>query len=106
MMQSRSRSKKSTLTSGKLLESAASAGAHKPLVRQESKRRRECRARTFPADRKVARHGNRFVVVAASVPLHAREDHPVCQRQSIRWDILLRRLGRVRSFVDRNKMCT
>src|SRR5438874_5459568 len=100
-----SRMLKSTRTSSESLESAVPVGVRKLPVRQESKRKRECRERKFPLDRKVARHCNRFVVIAARVSLRAREDHPIGRRQSIQSGKLLRRLGRVRSFVDRNRKC-
>src|SRR3989442_11407240 len=104
-MQSRSRRPKSMLTSDKWLGSAVSVEVHRPLVRQESKRTREYRARMFPSDRKVARHCNRFVVIVARALLRVREDHPGGQTRSIRSGTLWRRQERARSFADRNKMC-
>src|SRR5206468_5887627 len=105
-MRLRSRMPKSTLTSDKSLESAAWAEVHKLRVRRESKRTRECRARMFPVDRKVARRCNRFVAIAARAPLHVRVNHRAGQTRSILLDKLSRRQERVRSFGDRNKMCT
>src|SRR5213596_25395 len=102
-MQWRSRTPKSTRTSGKSLESAVSVEARRLPVRRESKKTRECRVQMFPLDRKVVRRCNRFVVIAARAPLHARANHRVGQTQSTRLDKPLRRPERVRSFVDRNR---
>src|SRR5439155_7285788 len=105
-MRWRSRRPKSTRTSDKWLEPAAWAEVRRPLVRRESKRTRECRARMFPSDRKAARHCSHFVVAVAHAPLRARVNHRVGQTQWIRLDKLWRKPERVRSFVDRNKTCT
>src|SRR5437773_5058952 len=102
-MQSPSRMQRSTLTSGKSLESAVSVEARRLPVRPESKRTRECRVQMFPLDRKVARRCNRFVVIAVRAPLHARVNRRVGQTQSIQLDKPLRKPERVRSFVDRNR---
>src|SRR6266567_902672 len=104
-MQSPSRMLKSTRTSSESLESAVSAEVHTLQVRQESKRKRECRGRKFPSDRKVARRGNRFVVIAVRVSLRARGDHPTDRRRSIQSGKLSRTPARARSFVDRNRKC-
>src|SRR6266700_7834007 len=104
-MRSRSRKPKSTLTSDKWLEPAAWAEVRRPLVRRELKRTRECRARKFPSDRTAARHCNHFVAGIARAPLHVRVNHRVGQTRLIRLDKPLHRPERVRSFVDRNKMC-
>src|SRR6476661_2121003 len=105
-MQWRSRTLKSTRTLDKSLESAVSVEVRRLPVRRESKKTHECRARMFPLDRKVVRRCNRFVASAARAPLHARANHRVGQTRSIRLDKLLHTRVRVRSFVDRNKMCT
>src|SRR5205809_5055844 len=105
-MRSPSRTLKSTQTRGKLLESAVSAEVRTLPVRQESKRKRECRARKFLSDRKVGRRCNHFVVIAARAPYLARANHRGGQTRSIRLDKLWRRRERVRSFADRNKRCT
>src|SRR4029077_5947004 len=105
-MQWRSRTPKSTRTLDKSLESAVSVEVRRLPVRRESKKMRECRARMFPLDRKVVRHCNRFVAIAVRAPLHARANHRVDQTRSIQLDKLLHTRVRVRSFVDRNKMCT
>src|SRR5437899_4500312 len=105
-MQLRSRMRKPMPTLGKSLESAASVEVRRLPVHRESKRTRECRAQMFLSDRKVARRCNRFAAIAARAPLHARANHRVGQTRSIRLDKLLRKPGRVRSFVDRNKTCT
>src|SRR5438105_7908154 len=104
-MQWRSRTPKSTRISNRSLESAALVEARRLLVRRESRRMREYRARKSRSDRKVVRRCNHFVVIAARAPLHAREDHRDGQTRLIRSDKLWRRPERVRSFVDRNKMC-
>src|SRR5438128_9400125 len=105
-MRLQSRTPKSTLTSGKWLESAVSAAVRTLPARQESKKTRECRAQTSPLDRKVVRRCNRFVAIVARVPLHARVNRRVGQTRSIQLDKLLHTPVRVRSFVDRNKTCT
>src|SRR5947207_9002292 len=102
-MRSRWRLPTSIPTSGKSLESAVSVEVRTPPVRRESKRTRECRVQMFPLDRKVARRCNRFVVIAARAPLHARVNRRVGQTQSIQLDKPLRKPERVRSFVDRNR---
>src|SRR5438876_11674192 len=94
---------KSTLTSDKSLESAASVEVRRPPVRPGSKRTRECRALMFPSDRTVARRCNRFVVIAARGPLHARANHRVGQTRSTQLDKPLRRPERVRFSVDHNR---
>src|SRR6266403_6280312 len=96
---------KPTPTSNKLLESAVSVEVRRLPVPRESKRTRECRARKFPSDRKVARRCNRFVVIPARVSLHAREDHPIGRRRSIPSGKLLHTPARGHSFVDHNKKC-
>src|SRR6266403_1501610 len=105
-MRLRLRMQKSTPTSDKSLESAVSVEGRRLPVRRESKKTHECRARMFPLDRKVARRCNRFVAIAARAPLRVRANHRVDQTRSIRLDKLLHTRVRVRSFVDRNKMCT
>src|SRR2546423_1765030 len=105
-MRSRSRTRRSTPTLGKSLESAASAEVHTPQVHQELKRTRECRERRSLWDRKVARRCSHSVAAVERVLLHAREDHPIDRRQLIRSGKLWRTRERVRSFVDRNKTCT
>src|SRR6266550_4995079 len=105
-MRSLSRRPKSTLTSDKSLESGVSEEVRRLRVRQESKRTRGCRGRKFRSDRKVAHRCNHFVVIVERAPLRAREDHRDGQIRSIRLDKLLHTRERVRSFVDRNKMCT
>src|SRR5438105_851987 len=100
-----SRTRRSRPISNKLWESAASAGVRRLPVRPESKRTRECRGRKFRLDRKVARRGNRFAVIAERAPLRAREDRPIGRTRLIQLDKLWRRLERARSFVDRNKTC-
>src|SRR6478672_7238429 len=105
-MQWRSRTPKSTRTLDKSLESAVSVEVRRLPVHRESKRTRVFRAPKFPLDRKVVRRCNRFVAVAARAPLHARANHPVGQTRLIQLDKLLHTRVRVRSFVDRNKMCT
>src|ERR1700704_6145661 len=104
-MRSRSRTPRSTPISNRSLESAASAEVRRLRVHRGLKRMRECRARKFLSDRKVARHCNHFVVIAERAPLHAHEDHLAGQTQSIRSGKLWRRPERARSFVDRNKTC-
>src|SRR5438045_3837258 len=59
-----SRLRRSTLTSDKSSESAVLAGGRTLPVRRGLKRRRAILGRTFPVDRKVARHRNHFVVIA------------------------------------------
>src|SRR5258708_32791350 len=105
-MQWRSRTPRATRTLDKSLESAVSVEGRRLPVRREAKRTREVRARMFPWDRKVARRCNRFAAIAARAPLRVRANHRVGQTQSIRLDKLLHTRVRVRSFVDRNKMCT
>src|SRR5947207_14826777 len=105
-MQLRSRMPKSTRTSGKSLESAVSAEVHRLPVRRESKRTRECRARTSVSDHRVARHCNRLLVIAARVSLPVRGDHPICRTRWIRSDKPWHKPEQVRSFVDRNKKYT
>src|SRR5947208_3120064 len=85
-MRPRSRSQKSTLTSNELLESAASVGVHKLVVRRESKRRRGCREWMFPWDRRVLRHCNRVGAALVRAGLRAHVNRRVGQRQSIRLD--------------------
>src|SRR6266480_1744740 len=101
-----SRMLKYTRTLSESLESAVSAEVHTLQVRQESKRKRECRGRKFPSDRKVARRGNRFVVIALRVSLRARADHPTGRTRSIQSGKLLHMPARARSFVGRNRKCT
>src|SRR5205085_4393012 len=98
-MQWLSRTPRSTRTSGKLLESGASAEVRTLRVHRGSKRRHEYRGRTFLSDRKVGRRGSRFVVIPARVSLPARGDHPTGRRRSIRLGKLLHTPERVRSFV-------
>src|SRR6266496_3887709 len=105
-MRSPSRMLKSTRTSSESLESAVSAEVHTLQVRQESKRKRECRGRKFPSDRKVARRGNRFVVIAVRVSLRARANHLIGRRQLIQSGKLLHMPARARPFVGRNRKCT
>src|SRR5882724_11271297 len=105
-MRWRSRTPKSTRISDKSLESAALVEARRLRVHRESKRTRECRARKFPSDRKVARHCNHFLAIAARAPLRARGDLPIDRTRSILSDKLWRMPERVRSFVDRSKTCT
>src|SRR6266567_937792 len=105
-MRSPSRTPKSTLISNKWLEPEASPGGHTLLVRRELEKMRECRARKSPSDRKVARHCNHFVVIAARAPLHARANRRAGQRRSILSDKPLHTRERVRSFGGRNKRCT
>src|SRR5882757_9237093 len=101
-MQWRSRTPKSTPTSDKSLESAVSVEVRRLLVRRESKKTHEYRARMFPLDRKVVHRCNRFAAIAARAPLRVRANHRVDQTRSIRLDKLLHTRVRVRSFVDRN----
>src|SRR2546423_4717752 len=105
-MRSPLRTRMSTPTSSKLLESAASVEVRRLRVRQELKRTREYHGRKFQSDRKVARRCNRFVLVVASALLPARANHPIGRIRLILSDKLSRKRGRVRSFVDRNKTCT
>src|SRR6266481_8636317 len=104
-MRSPLRMPKSTRTSSKSLESVVWVEVRKLPVRQESKRKRECRGRKSPSDRKVARRCNRFVVIPARASLHAREDHPIGRRRSIPSGKLLHTPARGHSFVDHNKKC-
>src|SRR5438128_10492321 len=100
-MRSPSRMLKSTRTSSESLEPAVSAEVHTLQVRQESKRKRECRGRKRPAGRKVARRGNRVVVIAVRVSLRARGDHPTRQRRSIQSGKHMRTAARVRLYGER-----
>src|SRR4029453_15684467 len=104
-MQLRSLMPKSMPTSGKSSEPAASAEDRRLPVRLELERTHVSPARKSLLGRKAARHYNRFVVIAARAPLHARANHPVGQIRSIRLDKPLRRLERVRFSGDHNKMC-
>src|SRR6266487_506613 len=97
-MRSPSRTPKSMPTLGKSLESAASVEVRRLPVHLELERTRECPAKKFPSDRKVARHCNHFVVIAARAPLHARANRRVDQRRSILSDKPLHTRERVRSF--------
>src|SRR5258708_12678117 len=105
-MEWRSGTPKSRGTLNKSLESAVSVEGRRLPVRRESKRMRECRVQKSRSDRKVVRRCNRFVAIAARAPLRVRANHRVDQTRSIRLDKLLHKRVRVRSFVDRNKMCT
>src|ERR1700736_354442 len=105
-MRSLSRTPTSRTTSGKLLESAASAEAHRLPVHPEPKRTREYRGQKFPLGRKVAHRCSHFVAIAAHAPLRAHVNHRAGQRRLIQLDKLWRRPERARSFVDHNKMCT
>src|SRR5260370_5098305 len=105
-MRLQSKKQRSRRTLDKWLEPAASAEVRRPLVRQESKRTRECRERMSPADRRAGRLGNQAVADVALDLWHGRANHRAGRRRSIRLDKLLHTRVRVRSFVDRNKMCT
>src|SRR6267143_4723500 len=105
-MRSRSRRPKSKPTLSKSLESVVSVEVHKLRVHRGSKRMREFRAQKSPADRRVARHCNRLLVIAARVSLPARGDHPIGRTRWIRLDKPSHKPEQVRSFADRNKMCT
>src|SRR6266567_7482430 len=105
-MRLRSRMPKSMPTLGKSLESAASVEVRRLPVHLELERTRECPAQKFPSDRKAARHCSHFVAVVAHAPLHVRVNYRAGRTRSILSDKLWRMPERVRSFVDRNKMCT
>src|SRR6266487_7164195 len=96
---------KSMPTSDKLLESAASGEVRTPPVHEELERMRASPAPMFPLDRKVARHCNRFVAIAARARLHVRVNHRAGQTQSIRSGKLLHRPERIHFFGDRSRTC-
>src|ERR1700682_1543290 len=101
-----SRTPKSTLTSNKLLEPAASAVVRTLPVHRELERMRECRAHLFPADHTTVRRNNPLPASASRVPKRARVNRRAGQTRLILSDKLSRRPELVRFFGDRSKTCT